>query len=142
MGQPNTGLVGSLVPHGTQRRTARREGRKGTVLHTVLSSLFEHRPCCPNGTDPLDQATNMFRPRVHRRYPSLHLHLSIYPPLSHFFLAVSLQRLHFYRKTPADLTESTTSGGAISFVALVLMIYLFVSQLFLFFEVSVLTEPS
>merc|ERR1712205_222540 len=51
-----------------------------------------------------------------------------------------LKRLHFYRKTPADLTESTTSGGAISFVALVLMIYLFVSQLFLFFEVNTRTD--
>lgn len=48
----------------------------------------------------------------------------------------SLKRLHFYRKTPQDLTESTTSGGAISLVALVLMVYLFVSQLFLFFEVK------
>lgn len=55
---------------------------------------------------------------------------------------VPLQRLHFYRKTPADLTESTTSGGAISFVALVLMIYLFVSQLFLFFEALLLSTPS
>jgi len=52
----------------------------------------------------------------------------------------SLKRLHFYRKTPADLTESTTSGGAISFVALVLMIYLFVSQLFLFFEINTKTD--
>lgn len=52
----------------------------------------------------------------------------------------SLKRLHFYRKTPQDLTESTSSGGAISLIALLLMVYLFISQLFLFFEVTTRTD--
>lgn len=41
-----------------------------------------------------------------------------------------LRNIHFYRKTPSDLTHSTSSGGALSVVALIIMAYLFVSQVF------------
>merc|ERR1711865_350692 len=52
----------------------------------------------------------------------------------------SLKKLHFYRKTPVDLTEATSSGGIISMAALVIMAYLFVSQLIMFWQVQVVTD--
>jgi len=51
-----------------------------------------------------------------------------------------LKRLHFYRKTPVDLTEATSTGGVISICALVIMLYLFVSQLVMFWQVSTVTD--
>ena len=39
-----------------------------------------------------------------------------------------LRNMHFYRKTPQDLTHGTSSGGAVSIVALLVMAFLFVSQ--------------
>jgi len=51
-----------------------------------------------------------------------------------------LKRLHFYRKTPVDLTEATSTGGVISICALVIMMYLFVSQLVMFWQVQTVTD--
>jgi hypothetical protein len=51
-----------------------------------------------------------------------------------------LKRLHFYRKTPVDLTEATSTGGVISICALVIMVYLFISQLLLFWQVTTVTD--
>merc|ERR1712070_761801 len=51
-----------------------------------------------------------------------------------------LKKLHFYRKTPIDLTEATSTGGIISMCALVIMVYLFISQLVLFWQVQVTTD--
>eukprot|EP00658_Telonema_sp_P-2_P035173 TRINITY_DN25627_c0_g1_i5.p1 TRINITY_DN25627_c0_g1~~TRINITY_DN25627_c0_g1_i5.p1 ORF type:complete len:423 (+),score=117.51 TRINITY_DN25627_c0_g1_i5:196-1464(+) len=52
----------------------------------------------------------------------------------------SLKKLHFYRKTPVDLTEATSSGGVISIVALLIMVYLFLSQLIMFWQVQTVTD--
>lgn len=51
-----------------------------------------------------------------------------------------LKRLHFYRKTPVDLTEATSTGGIISVCALVIMVYLFISQLVMFWQVQTVTD--
>ena len=35
-----------------------------------------------------------------------------------------LRSVHFYRKVPADLTEATVTGGAISLISTIVMVYL------------------
>jgi len=51
-----------------------------------------------------------------------------------------LKRLHFYRKTPVDLTEATSTGGIVSMCALVIMSYLFISQVIMFWQVQTVTD--
>ena len=42
-----------------------------------------------------------------------------------FSSSMSLRSVHFYRKVPRDLTEATVSGGTISVVSTIVMLYLF-----------------
>merc|ERR1711871_928462 len=53
---------------------------------------------------------------------------------------MGLRNMHFYRKTPHDLTHATSSGGAVSIVALLVMAFLFVSQLNMYFTVQIKTD--
>ena len=51
-----------------------------------------------------------------------------------------LRSVHFYRKIPKDLTEATTSGGLISLLSTLLMVYLFCSQFLAYLAVDQTTE--
>ena len=57
-----------------------------------------------------------------------------------------LKDIHFYKRTHADLTQSTSVGGVISMAAAVIMVLLTISQLQTFLEVqhstAVIMDPS
>ena len=51
-----------------------------------------------------------------------------------------LRSVHFYRKVPADLTEATVTGGAISLISTIVMVYLFCSNFLAYLAVDMTTS--